>query len=346
MFELMEGIDVLPVSEQDIVQVHGGMNKVRISVGNYVSEPSEVYIITSQDEALLRSFVVFFVVEPGIHVIYGYAGNPYDPVFGKEVLQEAIEFVEEMGAILEDVNWENMPPEERRNWIRNETIYPDHGKYGLEVVADLEEIEPEELMEIVEEEDSLEGEKLLQPETQLPETLEEEPAGKKPEKPQDDEEGGVKREKGDEADDGDFEDLLKQAFLKPDVVEKNRVKTIRDLKDEAEEDEIPSFDWKRPETGGEAFKIKEEAMKVAEEEGSEEEIWSTVPGVEEEEPEFGVSEEDLAAAEDELSALINEVSGEVDLESSFKTSPDESEPADEDSSNQTRLTVIRYLSRF
>jgi hypothetical protein len=354
MFELLEDTKVLPVPEDVIVQVHSGMNKVRVSVGNYVSEPSNVYIITSQDEALLRSFIVFYVVEPGTHVIYGYAGNPYDPVFREEVLQEAVDFVEEMGAILEEIPWEGMSPEERGTWISNESIYPLDEINGMEEIVDLEEIEPEALQEVVEEKEGAEEGAEQQPETPEPETPDE---GVKsavdPGKPHDEVEKEMEAQEDEVEENVDFDNLLKQAFLKPDLVKKSKMRKAEVSVEELPEDEEPADDEEALETAGKAVEADGEALEVegkaAEiEEESEGEQFPPSPGTDEEEYDLVASEEDLAAAvdEDDLSALIQEVSEETYTETADDTPPGGQGQVAEDPGDQTRLTVIRYLSRF
>jgi hypothetical protein len=46
MFELLPKVGSVPIEQDSLATVHRGMNKVRVSVGEHNSEPSEVYIIT------------------------------------------------------------------------------------------------------------------------------------------------------------------------------------------------------------------------------------------------------------------------------------------------------------
>ena len=365
MFELLPDNGTLPVPESAIIQVNSGMNKLRVSVGEYVSEPSEVYIITSEDEALLRSYILFYVVEPSTRVIYGYAGNPYDPVFKEEVLQEAVDFVEEMGAILEEVPWSDMSPEERQNWIRNESFYPVDEVDGVEEILDLEEIEPEELQEIIEVGEPLEEDEDTQaeaPETE--ELIEEESAEIEPEESAEVEEAEVE-ETGEEVEEieaegtveemeeeSDFDSLLKQAFLKPELVEKRKMRKTSEQADDLE-DEEPSEDEAGAIQDEEILDTDDEPMEAKgepsdDEDGPEEEKPpSTQPEDEDVESDIAVSEEELAMAEDDdLSALIQEISAQTYGEEALPESAEEELTSAEDSEDQTRMTVIRYLSRF
>lgn len=345
MFELLADTDRLPVSEETIVQVHAGMNKVRVSVGTYVSEPSDVYIITSEDDALLRSFIVFFLAEHSIHVIYGYTGNPYDPVSREDVLQEAVDFVEEMGSILEEVPWEKMSSEERRTWIISESIYPSEDENGIEEIVDLEELEPEELQEVSEEE-SLEEEEVLQPEELEPEILEEEEGPEEPDEQMVEETG--EGEITEEDEDGDFDNLLKKAFLKPDLVKKSRMKKTYVPEEETQEDDGTLPDETDAAAVEEIIAVddgtvgEERDLDEVEEQDDEPVTDELAEG--EEESGFEVSDEAMEAVEgDDLSALIREINDE---ESDTDDMAAGSIPKDPGSADDTRLTVIRYLSRF
>ena len=113
MFELITEMGRIPLEEGDIVRIHKGMSPVRVSVGEHVSQPSEVFIVTGRDSSLYRTFIVFYMMEPGVHVFYGYEGNPYDPAGQEKVLEGAVQFLEEMGGIIEEVPWERMTARER-----------------------------------------------------------------------------------------------------------------------------------------------------------------------------------------------------------------------------------------
>jgi hypothetical protein len=67
----------LPFGPEDIVKVHRGMNMVKVSVGEHLSEPSEVYIATIKDEEKLSTNIIFYLIEPKVRTLYGFEGNPY-----------------------------------------------------------------------------------------------------------------------------------------------------------------------------------------------------------------------------------------------------------------------------
>jgi hypothetical protein len=261
MFNLMTGTDRLPVEEGSIVQIHKGMNKLRVSVGDHISEPSEVFIVTGDDEGLFRSFIVFFMVEPEIHVVYGYEENPYPPERREEVLRGAFRFLEEMGAILEEVPWDEMSGEERAAWTAGGVLYPPE-TFDDEVVEieELEEIRPGELLEILEEIEP--GRGIGTDETggggEVP--------GGRGEHGRDEEGGGLTEE------DRDFDQLLKQAFLKPDLLEKSMARRDQqdenesvgdDVSDSTEEEPVAepdNIEMEEPETPGGMFEEPVETL--------------------------------------------------------------------------------------
>ena len=147
MFELLSNLQSVPIDPDSLTMVHRGMNKVRVSVGEHSSEPSEVYIITGQSNGNLESYIIFYMLEPEIHVVYGSDKNPFAPTLNEQVIEEAIIFVEEMGSILEEVPWETMTPDQRSAWVEKEILY------SAPVIDELEEVEEIEAVEVVQLED-------------------------------------------------------------------------------------------------------------------------------------------------------------------------------------------------
>ncbi len=228
MFELLSNVHSVPIDSDDLTGIHRGMNKVRVSVGDHVSEPSEVYIITGQANGNLESYIIFYMLEPGIHVVYGCDQNPFAPTLKDEVLEAAIILVEEMGSILEEIPWETMTSDQRSAWIEKEILY------RAPEIEELEEVEEIEAMEVIEfedggtEETELEEDPVLDNDESVVEVNEDERligADLKPEDIDEDDVDGVDVDmEGVVVAEGDFDELLKQAFLKPDVAEKTQRK--------------------------------------------------------------------------------------------------------------------------
>ncbi|MCK5307850.1 MAG: hypothetical protein KAJ73_04490, partial [Zetaproteobacteria bacterium] len=237
MFELLSNIQTVPIDPDSLTMVHRGMNKVRVSVGEHSSEPSEVYIITGLSNGNLESYIIFYMLEPGIHVVYGCDQNPYAPTLSEQVIEEAIIFVEEMGSILEEVPWETMTPDQRSAWVEKEILY------SAPVIDELEEVEEIEAVEVVQLEDLAMGEaelnegSVLDPEEGVVEVSDDEVRQALSENDSNESLHVSEDIDGDDADavdaagmddvvvaEGDFDELLKQAFLKPDVAAKTKLK--------------------------------------------------------------------------------------------------------------------------
>jgi hypothetical protein len=260
MFELLSNVRTVPVDKSALVMVQRGMNKVRVSVGAHNSEPSEVYIVTGQAGGKLETYIIFYILAPGVHVVYGFDQNPYAPDLQEKVVEEATVFVEEMGAILEVVPLETMTPDQRSAWIDREVLYSEPVMVDLEEVQEIDDLEVVQIEETGTEEtriishidtDHLEGFVEVSDED-VSQAMSEESMGEEfPETvPMDgDMDLGIEPPdqvvaEGVEAAgedsvvvaDGDFDELLKQAFLKPDIVEKTRMKSaLQEEKSRVEE---------------------------------------------------------------------------------------------------------------
>ena len=239
MFELMTQIERPPLEEKDIVQIHKGMSSLRVSVGEHVSQPSEVYIVTGRQENLFQTFIIFFMIEPQVHVVYRFEENPYDSARREEVLGGAFQFVEEMGGIMEEVPFDTMSPENRLNLMDDLGLFSaDSQEAGI--LEGLEEIQLGEIIEVLGDEDAEEAsefEVLVEGEEEGDaqearavgegEGIEDSPTQQPPS-----ETSQTISEPGEDKDldvdeDKDFDRLLKQAFLKPELIRKISGKKIQ-----------------------------------------------------------------------------------------------------------------------
>lgn len=353
MFELLSNLQTVPIDPDSLTTVYRGMNKVRVSVGGHTSEQSEVYIITGRSEDNLESYIIFYMLEPEIPLVYGYDQNPYDPSREESVIEEAVNFVEEMGSILEEVPWGDMTPQQRSAWIEKEILYSIPAIEDLEEIEDLEPVEMVEVAEKSPEEEAPEGdevietgesiievsdeevEQLLSDDTAdelLPETesvsdddfSDTDVQAEQEEEPESISEAEEKGKRDIVVVDGDFDELLKQAFLKPDIASKTRINKEAEEVPEAGDEEPPEA-----------------------EKGPYHEI------------EHHPSETSLDDSETELEGEV-EVEVQpllrrgIDIDEDFSeeeeppiTVEDRGEHGDEDLSEEdTRNRVVRYLSRF
>jgi hypothetical protein len=185
----------------------------------------------------------------------------------EHIIEEAIIFVEEMGSILEEVPWENMTADQRSAWIEKEDLYPPLIIEELEEVEELEAAEVVNLEGAAAEEDVLEADLALEPADGVVEISEDEVqqalSGSEADEmlqvsrdidemqmDTDLETGGIEKDDSGGIDsagrgdvvvaEGDFDELLKQAFLKPDVAEKTKFKrSIVEAEKVQEEKAVP-----------------------------------------------------------------------------------------------------------
>ncbi|MDF1536858.1 MAG: hypothetical protein P1S46_10240 [bacterium] len=332
MYELLSDVAIVPVKADFLKRVYTGMNKVRISVGEHISEPSEVYIVTGDMGKGYETYIVFFMIEPAFHIVYGCDKNPYDPAGAEEAIDEAIDFVEAMGSILEEVPWETMSSEQRASWAGKEALYRETGTIEPELLEVDDEIASTELLEVIEEENPEGGLVDQAPETDNGAT-----------EVDDDQEPEVEDKPPRDnvlVADGDFDELLKQAFLKPEDARKTgkRKGMVAAIEEVAEEPVEPAW---------------EEAMEKVEPDGvgaTEEEIGTG--GVEVEEEELPPPEENIETEAVEVSPVLPAAFAPGGGEAAAglpaarpddaKVTGDAAFPDD----RKIQLSVVRFLSRF
>ncbi len=226
MFNPVNDVENLPYSNQNIIKIYRGMNMVNVSIGDYTSEPSEVYITTSQEGDELSTFIVFYLVNPASQAIYAYGGNPFQQEERISVELEAKEFVEEMGAILEDIGWEGMPEDEKALWLENQYLFRrEDGKKQDEDEDEVVELTEDAIMDETVDEELESLDDAVEPEDALDQIAREDQPEASDDTSDDDTQAVFIEEK--------FDELLKKAFLK-----------TKDSTDETEEEaaEVESED--------------------------------------------------------------------------------------------------------
>jgi len=327
VFELMTEIEPLPLEEGDITQIHEGMSSLRVSVGEHVSQPSEVFVVTGLKDGLLLTFIIFYMIEPGVHVVYRFEENPYDPERQGEVLGGAFQFVEEMGGILQEVPWGDMSPEDRANWIADMNLFPGIPVEEEDLLENLEEIQLGEIIEVLEEEDSEETPEFeveVEDEGSVAPPYTGQSAGESPEGEEFEGQPAGEDTAVEEDEDEDFDQLLKQAFLKPELIRKTSVgkrrhpeKEPADSTSPPEPEEVPDFQ-ESPGPGEEEVEAVEDLESgVSVEVEAEGSIPEAAP---QEEPEFPEGLEEKFLEEEIIQPAAPEESG--------------------------NMKVVRFLSRF
>jgi hypothetical protein len=357
MYQLLDRVLDLPLTDEDIVAVQKGMNKVMISVGEHISEPSQVFLVTGTAGAGLSTYAVFYLIDPRIHVIYGYDANPYDAARQEEIEQEGAEFLEEMGAILEVVAWDEMTMESKDEWLaKQHLLSPEEDAIELDAAEIIEDVEVIEEVEIIEEDDedpeddppdgdeieelAVEAEEVADEEDEPPE----EPAGEAEEAGKIEEE-----EKEDDVDDDDETDPLKAAFLKPEVkkaVSRSRkVKRVKVSEVEAElEKEAPPAAEAVPDEEKEAARDADESEGGEEmlpaDDGSEDSLEIDIEEPETEEEDI---DEDLFTDEELDRAEEAILSGSEDDKETDEQAAKNHVPAPDD---DTVKMILRFFSRI
>ncbi len=228
MFDPVHDVKNLPYNTKNIVKVYRGMNMVNVSIGEYTSEPSEVYITTSRKGNELNTFIVFYLVNPASQAIYAFDGNPFPQEERISVELEAKEFVEEMGAILEDIGWEGMPEDERALWLENQYLFQkEAGKQQDEGADEVVELTEDAIMDETTDEELDILDEVVEPEDVLDQIAREEQPETYNDITDDETQAVFIEEK--------FDELLKKAFLKTkDTTEETEEETV-DAEPEDEE---------------------------------------------------------------------------------------------------------------
>jgi hypothetical protein len=115
MFVLDEEFQGLDADAQDVVAVLHSINEPKIAAADHPAEPTQSFVVTSAVGGDLLIRIILYLTKSRIRIPYVWDEGAFPADRRGDVEAEALDFVENMGFMMDNLNLEKLKPDQRRN---------------------------------------------------------------------------------------------------------------------------------------------------------------------------------------------------------------------------------------
>lgn len=158
MFTIDQTISDLHIRERNLLKVFFSMNNHQVATPEMMLEEARSYILfVREPDGRLSAYIGLHLLKTDRRLYYTHASNPFPFRALQEIEEEALAFVEGLGALLDTIDFTKMSPELRSQWIDKQEIF------GLKTPVAEVTLETEvQAMEVIEPEQPANAENVIQ----------------------------------------------------------------------------------------------------------------------------------------------------------------------------------------
>jgi hypothetical protein len=124
MFTIDPDITDLKVKEKDMVKVFFSMNNHQVATPEMMLEDARSYILFLREVGgKLSSYIGLHLLLTGRNLFYAHSSNPFPEAEKDSVEEEALCFVEGLGAMLDEVDFTKLSSREKDHWIDEQELF-------------------------------------------------------------------------------------------------------------------------------------------------------------------------------------------------------------------------------
>lgn len=118
MFDLDPSLDRIPVSSDAIERVAWSLNLTPVAGTDFAGADARAYAVTaSAGGGRSACYVCLYVSSMDRAQVYRHRANPFSSAEGEAHDEEALEFLQELGFILESIDYRGWSSQERKEWF-------------------------------------------------------------------------------------------------------------------------------------------------------------------------------------------------------------------------------------
>jgi hypothetical protein len=131
MFTVDENVTYQKIKEKDLVKAFFSMNNHQVATPEMMLEEARSYILFSREAGgKLSAYIGLHLLLTGRKLFYSHSSNPFSDDERNSIEEEALIFVEGLGALLDEINFSNLTSAEQNQWKEKQDLF-------------IEKIEPE-----------------------------------------------------------------------------------------------------------------------------------------------------------------------------------------------------------
>jgi len=124
MFTLDQDITVPKLREKNLVKVFFSMNNHQVATPEMMLEEARSYVMFyGEADGKVAAYIGLYLILTGRRLFFAHSSNPFPPGEMGSVEDEALCFVEGLGALVDQMDIANMSAEEKSRWTDNQDIF-------------------------------------------------------------------------------------------------------------------------------------------------------------------------------------------------------------------------------
>jgi hypothetical protein len=124
MFTIDPNITDLNIREKNMVKVFFSINNHQVATPEMMLEEAQSYIMFfHESDGKSSSYIGLHLLLTGRKLFYAHSSNPFPEGEMDSVEEEALSFVEGLGALVDEVDFTTMSTEEKQTWIDTQSIF-------------------------------------------------------------------------------------------------------------------------------------------------------------------------------------------------------------------------------
>jgi len=124
MFTIDPNITDLNIREKNMVKVFFSINNHQVATPEMMLEEAQSYIMFFREsDGKSSSYIGLHLLLTGRKLFYAHSSNPFVEGEMDSVEEEALSFVEGLGALVDEVDFTTMSAEEKQTWIDTQSIF-------------------------------------------------------------------------------------------------------------------------------------------------------------------------------------------------------------------------------
>ncbi len=124
MFTIDPNITDLNIREKNMVKVFFSINNHQVATPEMMLEEAQSYIMFFREsDGKSSSYIGLHLLLTGRKLFYAHSSNPFPEGETDSVEEEALSFVEGLGALVDEVDFTTMSTEKKKTWIDTQSIF-------------------------------------------------------------------------------------------------------------------------------------------------------------------------------------------------------------------------------
>src|SRR5512143_2220230 len=131
MFTIDQNITVQELREKNLVKVFFSMNNHEVATPEMMLEEARSYIMfCSEADGKVSAYIGLHLLQTGRRLFYAHSSNPFSPGETGSVEDEALCFVEGLGALVDEIDIAELSAEKNSRWIDDQDIFSLEARPG------------------------------------------------------------------------------------------------------------------------------------------------------------------------------------------------------------------------